>query len=688
MGLTFTTTLSGNSAGAEETRWWAWQAVRNQIASSRQWALLLWWYFALLLISVVSKYVGSGWGDLGKTAHSGQPGWLHKAEHVVEVLPRVFRVYRADVLETWFIIALLVVVGHVVARIRLSILAWVSVSIATLVAFVSWLAQHQTGVPLTYSTLMISVQWSAQHPEVIATVLPLPAIALVVLITLIYGGLPTVFASSWARRGWRAPLAANTSLVLAVCASVLVVLALTTPGPRLPSMTKTMSPAEGFWSSTIVSLADADRESPVNMGRPSRASVLEAYRTIAYPLGRGAHQNPIAALPGPGIPRHVVLIVLETAPQEFYRLGSDSSYTTFREMSQHSIVTDHHFTTRPYTLFAIYSILTGTYPRPGAPIGEYGGFRNDGLANTLAPRGYETTYIDSYRVDWGYHYRAELQRQGFQTILDTAGFKKPPTDDPFEVGVARERWSLKLALNSVASAASHRKKALVVVATTLGHFPWRSPASMKSASSSAKLHSIAAQMDSAVGVFLHGLDSLRLRDSVIVVVTGDHGLRYAAEFSSFGYSGHEGNLDFNVPFLLYAPGIIRNRIDLPYSTSHIDIAPTIYSLLGIPTDSLLLHGENMLDRRLADRATFLMNTGIYPVDGFEFKAHRFSANTITNDVQITPPLSTAESAAYPSSDKSIRNVLNSANHVFNLTAAEFLTRDGARVERKRNEPKH
>ena len=681
MGLTPTTTVSGQSAGVEKTPWWAWQEVRNQIGSSRQMASLLWWYFALLLISVVSKYVGTGWGDLGRTAHSGQPGALRKAEHVVEVLPRVFRVYRADLLEIWLIIAALYIVGHVVARIRLSILAWISLSVATLIAFASWLTEYETGVPLSYSTLMISVHWARQHPDVIQTVLPLRAIVLVVVVALIFGGLPTLFSSSWARSGWRAPLVANASLVLAICAATLFALAVATPGPLLPSMTQSTSPEEGFWSSTIVALADVDRESPANLGRPNRARVMESYRKIAYPLGRSPYQNPIAAITGSKTPRHVVLIVLETAPQEYYQLGSDSSYATFRAMSQHSIVTYHHFTTRPYTLFAIYSILTGTYPRHGAPLGEYGSFRNDGLAATLAPYGYETTYIDSYRVDWGYHYRSELERQGFQAILDTAGFKKPLTKDPFEAAVARERWSLKLALNSVASASLHKKKALVVVATTLGHFPWRAPASMKSAASSVKLHSIAMELDSAVAIFLQGLDSLHLRDSVLIVVTGDHGLRYTAEFSSLGYTGHYGNVDFNVPFLLYAPGIIPNRVDLPYSTSHVDIAPTIYFLLGIPTDSLLLHGENMLDERLADRATFLMNTGLYPVDGFEFKAHRFSVNTITNEVQITPPLSTMDSRIWP--EKNVRGLLNSANHVFNLTAAEFLTRDSARVEHKR-----
>jgi hypothetical protein len=204
MGVTATPALAGNSTAVEKTRRLGWQRVRNQIAASRQWGLVLWWYFALLLIAVVSKYLGTGSGDLGRTAHSGQAGWLHRVEHLIEVLPRLFRVYRADVLKASVIIALLFIFGHVVARIRVSLLAWISLSIATLVAFASWLAQHQTGVPLTYSTLMISINWGVQHPEVITSVLPLPAIGLVAVAALAYGSVPTVLTSYWAARSGRA----------------------------------------------------------------------------------------------------------------------------------------------------------------------------------------------------------------------------------------------------------------------------------------------------------------------------------------------------------------------------------------------------------------------------------------------------------------------------------------------------
>jgi hypothetical protein len=641
--------------------------------------VILWSYFALLLIAVVAKYFGSGWGDLGTSAYADHSGLLHKIKYAGHTLYGVFRVYRPDIVETWLLLLPVVTVGHFLARIPLRIVAWILISLAVLTAFCSWIAREQTGIPLTYGTLLISIQWASQHPDVIKTVMPVSRILLVIVVSILYGGIPALATSRWVRDGRIARASRASSSLLGGMAAVLLLGVLITPGRRFPALTQTTSATDGYWSSTIVALIDADPESPTNLGHPTVATVLDSYRRAAYPKGRAAVPTLVAPVAPASASRHVVVVVLETAPREFYRLITDSTYKTFHAMTAQSIVTKHHMTTRPYTLFAIYSILTGTYPRQGTPIGEFGSFSNDGLAATLGRHGYETSYIDSYRVDWGYHYRTELERHGIQTIVDTAGFVAPATKDPFDVAVARERWSFDLALQSIRSAESHRKKALVVVATTIGHFPWRAPAAMANSPAPAKIHSIAAELDKATGAFLRGLDSLHLRDSVIVVVTGDHGLRYAAEFNSFGYNGRPGNLDFNVPFLLYAPGVIRNRVELPYATSHIDIAPTIYYLLGIPSDSLLLHGENMLDARLASRATFLMNTGIYPLDGFSYASHRFGVNTITRKVEVIPALTERDAIQLSMSEQKVRDLVDSANHVFNLTAAQFLTRDEARL---------
>lgn len=653
-----------------------WQSVTSAVASSRSWALIVWWYFSLLVLVVAWKYLSTGWGDLLKTAAApASHGMLSRLVHVGDLSSQIFHVYRADVIQTFLIVVVLVFFGHVIARLRLSLLACASLSLAAFAAFAEWLALRETGLPLTYSNMMISLDWAREHPEVIPHVFPWSGIALVLGFGLLYGGIPAAMSSSWANRGSRQELFASVSCALTLLGACMLITAAVTHGPLLPTWSQTMSPTEGFWSSTIASLADFDTESPLNLPGESRDSVMQQYQRIAYPLGRAPSPALLSPHIGLKMPRHVVLIVLETAPRRYYPLTDDSSYSTFHAMSARSIVTTHHLTPRPVTLFAIYGMLTGTYPRPGAPIGGYGHFRNDGLASTLGARGYETTYIDSDRVDWDYQYRAELQQEGFHSILDTAGFRAPVGEDRFAAAVARERWSFTQAVSSVGAAQSRGNKSFVVVATTLGHFPWRASAAMTGATSGEKVHAIGRQLDSAVGTFLHGLDSLHLRDSVIVIVTGDHGLRYTSEFQSFGYPQQPvGDLEFNVPFMLYAPGLIKTRIELPYATSHVDIAPTVFYLLGIPTDSLLLNGENMLDSRLNDRATFLMNTGIYPIDGFEMKGHRFTRNLITNEAHVTPPLSPADRARYAWSDVRTRDLLSSANHVFNLTAAYFLTR--------------
>lgn len=645
--------------------------VVEVVGTSATWRTIVWWYFAMLLLAVVAKYETSGWGDIlrmSPDAGGALEGWLLGT---IARVSRIFRVYRSDILQTAAIVAAPSSILCVVPRLRVTAMAWTTTSLGALIVIVEWLAFRQTGVPLTYDNLVISLDWAREHPEVISRVASWPALALTPCAIILYGTLP-IIAGGERRHPRMQRLVSNASRMLSVSAAILLTAAVATPGTTRYAFSRTLSPTEGFWSSSAASLAAFDGESPANLPMLSRADLMQQYWQIAYPLGRAPTPALLDASIGPIAPRHVILIVLETAPYAYYRITDDPSYRTFHTMTEDALVSEHHFTTRPYTLFAIYSMLTGTYPRPGAPIGGYGHFRNHGLASTLAARGYETTYIDSYRVDWGYRYRAELEDQGFAAILDADAYQGPASADEFTTSVDRERWSFAQALDRVATASAHKRHAFVTVATTLGHFPWRAPPTMGNAASSDRMRAMAMTLDTLTGSLLHELDALHLRDSTIVIVTGDHGLRYTAEYQSLALTTRSEDVDFKVPFLLHAPGLLRKRVDIPYATSHVDIAPTVYYLLGIPSDSMLLHGENMLDTRLADRATFLMNTGLYPVDGFTLRGRRFTSNRITGASRVTPALSAAERSRYGSVDTQIGSRLDSANHLFNLTAAHFI----------------
>ena len=657
------------------SRFHKWFDRARRVVASKNWKLVLWWYCLLLLLAIVSKYIETGWGDLLHSGSSGTHGPFGTLIGATLVFRHLSQVYRADVLQVTILVATAAVVLSGILRARLAAVAWICLSAASLVAFVEWLSLQQTGMPLTHANLVISLDWAREHPEVIQQVVPWHTIAIVAVLSIAYGSIPYLMTRTAAGSAFPSRVSDWLYWAASCLSLVLVAFELLSPGPIIPTLSQTLSPNEGFWSSSIASLAGIDTESPLNLPVESRDSLMRQYDRIAYPFGRPSAPMLKSASLGARVLRNIIVVVLETAPREYYRIADDSSYPTFHRMSEHAIVSERHFTNRPSTLFAIYSMLTGTYPRPGAPIGEYGSFRLDGLASTLSEHGYHATYIDSYRVDWGYHYRAELENRGFTTMLDTDGFHEAPESTSFATAVARERWSMGLAVRSVAVAQSEHKKALVVVATTLGHFPWRAPSSAQHESSADKIHRIATDLDSAVGILLHGLDSLHVKDSTIVVVTGDHGLRYTAEWNSFGLPNLPGaDIEFNVPFMLYAPSLVKTRIDVPQATSHIDIAPTLYYLLGLPADSLLIQGENMLDTRLADRVVFLMNTGIYPVDAFEFRGHRFTSNAITGESHITPPLTLAERARHPWTSADVRRLIDAANHTFNSTAAEFLSR--------------
>ena len=167
-----------------------------------------------------------------------------------------------------------------------------------------------------------------------------------------------------------------------------------------------------------------------------------------------------------------------------------------------------------------------------------------------------------------------------------------------------------------------------------------------------------------------------------MVITGDHGLRVKSEFDSLGESFPDSDLTYNVPLLVYLPGVLTSQRRLDCPTSHVDIAPTIFDLLGLSRQSLLLHGENLLDPELCTRATFLTGAGLYPVDSLRWGERVFTRNRVTGTVRIA---SAARASSRASDDASATALpeneagrrIRDADELFDATAGLFLRRGAA-----------
>ena len=92
--------------------------------------------------------------------------------------------------------------------------------------------------------------------------------------------------------------------------------------------------------------------------------------------------------------------------------------------------------------------------------------------------------------------------------------------------------------------------------------------------------------DQYIGMLLDALERGGLTDRTLVVVTSDHG----EEFFEHGGKGHRHTLFdevLKVPLVLRMPGRIPAGTRVPSLVRHIDLAPTILSLLEVPFEGAL-----------------------------------------------------------------------------------------------------
>lgn len=99
-------------------------------------------------------------------------------------------------------------------------------------------------------------------------------------------------------------------------------------------------------------------------------------------------------------------------------------------------------------------------------------------------------------------------------------------------------------------------------------------------------------LDTQIARLLEYLESQNLMTSTIVLIVGDHGEEFM-EKGRWGHNSHFSEEQIRTPLVLWVPG--QNPLVLDRMTSHIDVAPTMLTLLGVenpPADYCL--GFNLL----------------------------------------------------------------------------------------------
>lgn len=322
---------------------------------------------------------------------------------------------------------------------------------------------------------------------------------------------------------------------------------------------------------------------------------------------------PGTAAPAPSAP--VILVTIDTLRAD--RLGAYGSQRVrtpnFDRLAGESTLFANAATTVPFTLPAHSAIMTGTYP-PYHGVRENVGYmlseENLTLAEILGEAGWATAgFVSAFPLDsrWGI-------AQGFEHYFDDFTLEEGARANMGAVQrPGAETIAAALAWLDERETAESGEPFFLWLHLFEPHDPYEPPEPFASSYADRPYDGEVAYVDSLLGEFRRALAERGLFDDSVVVVTGDHGEGLGDHGEPFhGYFIYDSTV--HVPLLIRAPGSTAGRVDL--AVSHVDLAPTILQLVGVPAPGHL-QGNSLvpwlLDPTTADPGREVYSESYYPL---------------------------------------------------------------------------
>ena len=351
--------------------------------------------------------------------------------------------------------------------------------------------------------------------------------------------------------------------------------------------------------------------------------------------------------------KNVLFFIFETGPNLVtIDYLNRNLFENFNLLKKNSFFSENHYSTYPFTSSALFSILGSLYPDKirREIISDNILINNFGLLNILKKHGYQTNIYsindlgsESDKVLFErlgassqyYSYEDENVRAirnntiNFDGISNLDNAAKEATQEVYKYDVA----SLHKLLKDIKYAHERNQKFASVFLPQLGHGPWVKLSSSNSFfDNGAYLFDL---QDKWLGEIIDTLNELKILDETIIIVTSDHGLRTSVEYPQLK-SSYLDNASYKVPLLIYAPDTLEKTYAIEPVTSHIDIMPTILSLMGLSWNKSCILGSPVWDDNLEKRITYFNgkdysgNTG-YSQDGKFISYNYLQKNFYFND---------------------------------------------------------
>ena len=317
--------------------------------------------------------------------------------------------------------------------------------------------------------------------------------------------------------------------------------------------------------------------------------------------------------------QNVIFLVWETGPARYLDMsGNLSEFPNLGRLRDHSIVAPAHYSTYPYTNRAHLSIFTSLYPYAKKNFQAFPHQTLPGVISSLDAEGYQTGV-------YGHLWTGESDENMYRSI----GFQKiavPPGgldsgNVPWRQKIEIDKGALSMLKSDIAQWGSAKRRFAVAFLPNVGHGPWPDMSDDNDKQTIAERgRALMRLQDQWLGELLQVLEEKQILSNTIIVVTSDHGVRDKVDDPDFNI-GKIDEYSYHVPLMIYCSALSK-RVDVPWTTSHVDIAPTVLDLLGVEKGRNSEEGAPMWQESLRNRTTFFLASHYAGADGY-YKNNEF-----------------------------------------------------------------
>jgi phosphoglycerol transferase MdoB-like AlkP superfamily enzyme len=246
-------------------------------------------------------------------------------------------------------------------------------------------------------------------------------------------------------------------------------------------------------------------------------------------------------------------------------------------LARRALVFENAYAVYPESIKGLFSVLCSTFPAFDSRPEEYVNLGCRSLASVFADAGYRTALFHSGR--FGYLGMESIVRhRGYQTLQDAGdiggnrnssfGVDEPAT-------VAR-----MLAWIDALPRGQHFFLTYLPIA---GHHPYAipEPGPFTGTAEIDQYRNALHYGDLSLGMFIAGLRARGLEENTVWVIYGDHGEAFRQHEGNYGHTFFLYEENIHVPFLIAAPGLMREQKRVRKVVSLVDTAPTILHLMGL-----------------------------------------------------------------------------------------------------------